>query len=219
MSSEALQQFFRVVMPEFGNTLIMLGVSMILSIFFGFVLAIVLIITKEDGLKPNRTVYKIMDFLINVVRSFPFIILVVAIIPFTRALVGTSIGVAAAIVPLTIAGSATSARLVETSLDGIPKGLVQAALACGASTWQIVFKVLIKEAVPAIVSGFTILIVSLLGSTAMAGMVGAGGLGAVALIYGYQSFNQTIMYGTVIILIILVQCIQTYGSHLYRKLK
>lgn len=219
MSNESIELLSKIVIPELGKTLYMVTVSTAFSIFFGFILAIILIVTDKEGLKPNKAIYQILDTIINVVRSFPFIILVVAIIPLTRAIVGSSIGENAAIVPLVIAGSPFIARLVEGSLKEVDKGLIEAARSFGASNIQIIFKIMIKEAIPSIISGITLAIVSLLGATAMAGAVGAGGLGAIALTYGYQSFNDTVMYGTVVVLIIIVQILQTAGNVLYRKLR
>ena len=219
MDRDSLELLSKIVLPELGTTMYMVMISTVLSTIFGFILAITLIVTAEDGLKPNRITYQVLDSAINVLRSFPFIILVVAIIPFTRLIIGTSIGSEAAIVPLVIAGSPFIARLVEGSLREVDKGLIEAAKSFGASNTQIVFKIMIKESIPSIISGITLAIVSILGATAMAGAVGGGGLGAVALSYGYQSFNDTIMYGTVIILIIVVQVLQTSGNLLYSKLK
>ncbi len=219
MDNESIKLLSQIVIPELGKTLYMVTISTIFSILFGFILAIILIITYKEGLKPNKAIYQFLDTIINIVRSFPFIILVVAMIPLTRKLVGTSIGENAAIVPLVIAGAPFIARLVESSLKEVNSGLIEAARSFGASNMQIVFKIMIKEAIPSIISGITLAIVSLLGATAMAGAVGAGGLGAIALTYGYQSFNDTIMYGIVIILIIMVQILQTTGNVLYRKLR
>lgn len=195
----------------------MVIIATVLSTFFGFVLAITLTVTDKDGLKPNRAIYRFLDFIINIVRSFPFIILIVAILPLTRLVVGTSIGVNAAIVPLVIAASPFLARLIEGSLNEVDKGLIEAAKSFGASDMQIIFKIMIKEAVPSLISVITVAVINILGATAMAGAVGAGGLGAVALAYGYQSFNEVVMYGTVFVLIILVQIIQLSGNFLYKK--
>ncbi len=219
MDKESLELLGKIILPELGTTLYMVTTATALSVFFGFVLAITLIVTSSTGLKPNRVVYTVLDAVINVLRSFPFIILVVAIIPFTRFIIGTSIGPEAAMVPLIIAGSPFIARLVEGSLKEVDKGLIEAARSFGASNTQIVFKIMIKEAVPSIISGVTLAIVSILGATAMAGAVGGGGLGAVALTYGYQDFNDTIMYGTVVVLIVVVQVLQTSGNVLYNRLK
>ncbi|TDO90112.1 D-methionine transport system permease protein [Halanaerobium saccharolyticum] len=218
MGHNNLELLTQIVIPELGKTLYMVAFSTLLSTIFGFGLAILLVITDENGLSPNKLFYQALDTIINIVRSFPFIILIVALIPFTRLIVGTSIGSNAAIVPLVIAGSSFITRIIESSLKEVDNGLIEAAKSFGASNFQIIFKIMIVEAIPSIVSGITFAIILLLGATAMAGAVGAGGLGTVALTYGYQVFNDTIMYGTVIILIIIVQVIQTTGNILYRKL-
>lgn len=218
MDKDSIELLSKIIVPELGTTLYMVAVSTALSTIFGFVLAIALIVTSKDGLKPNRAIYRALDSVINVLRSFPFIILVVAIIPFTRFIIGTSIGAEAAMVPIVIGGSPFIARLVEASLKEVDKGLIEAARSFGASRAQIV-RIMIQEAVPSIISGVTLAIISILGATAMAGAVGGGGLGAVALTYGYQSFNDTIMYGTVVVLIVVVQVLQTSGNALYRRLK
>ena len=161
----------------------------------------------------------ILGFIVNIFRSFPFMILIVAMIPITRLIVGTSIGETAAIVPITIGAAPFIARIIESSLNEVDKGLIEAAKSFGATKRQIVFKVMIKEAMPSIVSGITLSIISILGYTAMAGAVGAGGLGNIALIYGYQRFDTAVMVYTVIALIILVQIIQGVGNLAYKKLK
>lgn len=205
-----------IIMPELSKTIFMVIISTIFSLIGGMFLAIILTITNKNGLKPNKYIYELLSTIINIIRSFPFIILIVAIIPITRAIVGTSIGEKAAIIPLTIAGIPYVARIMETSLNEVDKSLIEAAKSFGASNFQIIFRIMIVEAVPSIISGTTLAIISLLGCTAMAGAVGAGGLGAIALTYGYENFNNTIMYGTVFILIILVQIIQWLGNYLYK---
>lgn len=209
----------KIIVPSLVDTLYMILFSTVLSAILGFVLAIVLVVTDDKGIKPNKVVYGILSTVINILRSFPFIILAVAIIPFTRMVVGTSIGEKAAIVPLTIAAAPFIARLIESSLNEVNQSLIEAAKSFGASNTQIVFKVMLKEAIPSIISDLTLAIISILGLTAMAGAVGAGGLGAVGLTYGYQSFNDTIMYTTVILLVIVVQIVQFIGNIAYKKLK
>lgn len=201
------------------KTLYMIAVPTILATIIGFIIAIVLVLTNEEGLKPNKMVYSILDFIVNTIRSFPFIILIVAIIPFTRFLVGTSIGEEAAMVSITIGAAPFIARLIESALNDVDRGLIEAAQSFGATNWQIIYKVLLKEAVPTIVSGITLSVISILGYTAMAGAVGAGGLGNVALLYGYQKFDGNVMLYTVVALIVIVQVIQSVGNLLYKKLK
>ena len=197
----------------FVETLYMILVPTIIASIIGFIIAIILVITKEDGLKPNRTIYNTLGLIVNVFRSFPFIILIVAISSFTRLVVGTSIGNTAALVPITVGTAPFMARLIESSLNEVDKGLI------GATNVQIIFKVMVKESVPSIVLGVTLTIISVLGYTAIAGAVGAGGLGNVAIVYGYQQFDKNVMLFTVIALVILVQIIQNLGDFLYKKLK
>ena len=175
--------------------------------------------TEKGGLYENVVLNRILDFIVNTIRSFPFIILMVSIIPFTRLVVGSSIGDTAALVPLTVACTPFMARIFQNSFKEVDPALIEAAQSFGASKWQIVFKVMLKESIPSIISGLCLAIINLLGATAMAGAVGAGGLGAVALTYGYQNFNQEIMYSICLILIILVALIQYFGDWIYKKLK
>lgn len=203
----------------FGETLYMVFFSSLLSLVLGFALSIVLIFTRKDGLRPNETVYRVLDLIINIFRSFPFIILIIAIIPLTRLIVGKSIGSTAAIVPLTIAAIPFVARLIEASLLEVDKGVIEAAKSFGATDMQIVFKVMVKEAVPSIFLNITMLIINLIGYSAMAGVVGGGGLGNLAYMYGYMRFQTNVMIISVILLIIIVQAIQSLGDLLYKKFK
>ena len=207
-----------IILKALSETLFMTFFSTVFSVILGFLLAIILTTTAEAGLKPNKIIYKSIDVIINVLRSFPFIILMVFIIPLTRAIVGTSIGKEAAIVPLTIAAAPFVARIIESALREVDKGVIEAARSFGASDFQIIFKVMCKEAVPSIVSGLTLTIISIIGYSAMAGTVGGGGLGYLAISYGYQRFQTDIMVVTVIILIIIVQALQMLGDYLYKKL-
>ena len=197
-----------ILIEAFFQTLYMTAVATIFATIIGFIIAITLVITDSNGLRPNKKLNDVLGGIINTVRSFPFIILMVAIIPLTRFIVGKAIGVNAALVPLTIG-----------ALKEVDKGLIEAAKSFGASDFQIIFKVMIKEAMPSIVSGITLSTISILGYTAMAGAVGAGGLGAVALTYGYQKFDTSVMLYTVLILIVIVQLIQCIGNLAYKKLK
>ena len=203
-----------IILKAFNETVFMTFYSTI----FSFILAVILTISAEDGLRPNKIIYKVLDVIINILRSFPFIILMVFIIPLTRAIVGTSIGKEAAIVPLTFAAAPFVARIIESSLREVDKGVIEAAKSFGASDFQIIFKVMLKEAVPSIVSGLTLTIISIIGYSAMAGTVGGGGLGYLAVSYGYQRFQKDVMIVTVIILIIIVQALQMLGNYLYKKL-
>lgn len=211
--------FTDILIEALGQTIYMVGISTILATLIGFILAIVLVVTDEGGLKPNKIINSILGFVVNTLRSFPFIILVVAIIPLTRAIVGKSIGETAALVPLTIGAAPFIARVIEGALKEVDKGLIEAAKSFGASDFQIIFKVMVKEAMPSIISGITLSIISIIGYSAMAGAVGAGGVGAVALTYGYQRFDNAVMIYTVITLIIIVQLLQGAGNLAYKKLK
>lgn len=201
------------------QTLYMIIVPTIVATILGFIMAVILVVTKPRGLKPNKTVYSILGFIVNMVRSFPFIILLIALIPFTRFIVGTSIGETAAIVPITIGAAPFIARVIEIALNEVDEGLIEAAKSFGATNLQIIFKVILKEAMPSIVSGITLSIISILGCTAMAGTVGAGGLGKVAIVYGHQRFATSVMVYVVVTLIIMVQIIQSAGDLAYKKLK
>ncbi len=209
---------FKIVSKALGDTLIMVFFSTIFSVILGFVIAIILTVTAPKGLKENKIIYKSLDVIINILRGFPFIILMVFMIPLTKALVGTYIGIIGAIVPLTIASAPFVARVIESSLKEVDSGVVEAAKSFGATDAQIIFKVMIKEAIPSIISGLTLIIISIIGYSAMAGSVGAGGLGHVAITYGYQRFQTDIMITTVIILVIIVQGLQSLGNYIYKKL-
>ena len=204
--------------PAIKETLIMVVPSTILAVLIGFIPAIILVVTDEKGLKPNKAVYMTLDFIINVLRSLPFVILMIAIVPLTKFIVGTSIGETAAIVPLTLASAPFIARIIESALKEVDEGVIEAAKSFGATDMQIIFKVMLKEAVPSIVSGITLSLISIIGYSAMAGTIGAGGLGALAVRYGYQRFQTDVMVVTVIVLIIIVQIIQGLGNYLYNKL-
>lgn len=207
-----------VMIQAVGQTVYMVFFSTLFASILGFILGIVVTVTSPKGLKPNKIIYNVLDLIINVLRSFPFIILIVFIIPLTRAIVGTPIGEAAAIVPLTIAAAPFVARIIESSLKEVDSGVIEAAKSFGASNTQIIFKVMLKEAVPSIISGLTLTIINIIGYSAMAGSVGAGGLGKVAISYGYQRYQTDVMIVTVIILIIMVQGLQSLGNYLYKKL-
>lgn len=210
---------YQIVLPGLLDTIIMHVGAILTCMIFGFIIALILVTTDGKGLRPNRSIYEGISAIINILRSVPFIILIITIIPLTRFVCGTVIGIKAAIFAITIAGAPLIARLLESCFKEVNPSLVEAAKSFGASDWQITLHVIVSEAVPAIITNMTLGIVSLLGYTAMAGVLGAGGLGAVALTYGYQNFNDTIMYSTVLILIVMVQLIQVSGNALYRKLK
>lgn len=201
-----------------GETVYMVAVSMIVASAIGIPLGVLLLATGKNQVLELGIANKTLSSIVNCVRSIPFIILMVAIIPFTRLIVGSSIGTTAAIVPLIIASIPLIARLVETSLREVPYGLIEAALSMGATPYQIIRRVLLPEAMPSIVAQLTTVIIVLIGESAMAGAVGGGGLGDLAIRYGYQRFNSEVMLATVIVLIVLVQVIQFLGNMLAKKL-
>ncbi|HIF9181865.1 TPA: methionine ABC transporter permease [Photobacterium damselae] len=200
-----------------GQTLVMVLVSGLIGFIIGIPLGVMLHLSKKGGLLENKALNKSLGFIVNIGRSIPFIILLVAIIPFTRFVVGSSIGTAAAIVPLTVGAIPFIARLVEGALLEVPAGLVEAVQAMGATPKQIITKVLLPEALPGIINGVTITLVTLVSYSAMAGTVGGGGLGDVGIRYGYQRFDGTVMAITVVMLIILVQLIQSIGDYCVKR--
>lgn len=207
-----------VLFPALLETIYMVGVSTVLAVIIGFIPAIILVVTDEKGLRPNKVVYKILDFIINMLRSFPFLILMIAIVPLTKIIVGKQIGTTAAIVPLTIGSFPFAARVIESSLKEVDPGVIEAAKAFGASDLQIIFKVMLKEALPSIVLGITLTVISIIGYSAMAGAIGGGGLGDAAMHYGYYMFDNEVMIYTVIILMILVQILQSLGNFIYKRM-
>lgn len=206
------------LIKETGTTLYMTLTSTFFAYVLGLPLGILLVVTAKDGLRPNAAVYKTLDFVVNIVRSVPFLILLMLLIPFTKLLVGKSYGATATIVPLTIAAAPFIARLVESSLLEVDRGVVEAAQSMGAGTGAIVWKVLLAEARTSLIVGGTIALGTILGYSAMAGVVGGGGLGDVAIRYGYYRYQADIMIVTVVLLVLLVQILQIAGTKLSKKL-
>ena len=204
-----------VILKATYETLYMVIGSTFFAVILGFVPAIILTLTAPDGLKPNKVVYTILDILVNI---FPFVILMVIVIPLTRLIAGKAIGTTAALVPLTISAIPFVARVIESALRSVDVGLIEAAKSFGASDFQIIYRIYLKEAIPAILSGITLTMISIIGYSAMGGALGAGGLGDIAIRYGYQAYKIPYLVVTSIILIIFVQIIQTIGNHLYKKL-
>ena len=200
------------------DTLIMVGVSALLAFLIGLPLAVILVSTSENGIYPSQTINQPIGWLINVTRSIPFLILMVALIPLTRWIVGTSYGVWAAVVPLTLAAIPFFARIAEVSLREVDQGLIEAAQVIGCNRQQIIWHVLLPEALPGIVAGFTVTIVTMINSSAIAGAIGAGGLGDIAYRYGYQRFDLTVMFAVIVVLIVLVMLIQATGDTLSQQL-
>ena len=211
-------ELIRLLVQATGDTLTMVALAASLGTLFGLPLGIFLATSRRGELFAAPIANAVLGFVVNATRSTPFIILVVAIIPFTRLVAGTSIGTLAATVPLTVAATPFLARLIEAAIREVDPGLVEAARAFGASPGQIIAKVLIPEALPGIVSGLTLAVVSLLGFSAMVGAVGGGGLGDLGIRYGYQRFRPEMMLAVVVVLVVLVQAVQTVGEGLARRL-
>ena len=212
------EQVIKLLITGTLDTLQMTVISTIMAMIIGIPLGVVLVVTSKGHILENAALNKILGAIVNATRSIPFIILMVAIIPFTRMVVGTSIGTTAACVPLTLAAIPFLARLVETSIKDIQFGVIEAAQSMGASPFQIIRKVLLPEALPTIIDNVTVLIVNLIGYSAMAGAIGGGGLGDIAIRYGYQRFQGDIMLATIIILIIMVQVIHMIGDGLSKAM-
>ncbi|WP_251443967.1 methionine ABC transporter permease [Veillonella intestinalis] len=211
------QQIINLLIQGLGETLQMTIISTVVATIIGIPLGVILVITGKGHILENKALNTVLGAVVNALRSIPFIILMVAIIPLTRIIAGTSIGTTAACVPLTIAAIPFLARLVETSIREINSGVIEAAQAMGASPLQIIRKVLLPEALPTIIDNITVLIVNLISYSAMAGAIGGGGLGDIAIRYGYQRFQGDVMLATIVILIVLVQLIQSCGDFLSRK--
>lgn len=202
---------------SFGETLYMVGISLFLGALLGIPLALAFVITRPGGLKPNKVVYSILNVVVNIIRSLPFIILLVAISPFTRVIAGTAIGTTAALVPLTLYIAPFIARLIEQSLLEVNPGITEAADSMGASLFQTIRYFLLPEAKSSIILAVTTATIGLISATAMAGTIGGGGVGDLAISYGYQQFDSVAMLTTVVLLIIIVQLIQSVGNTLARR--
>lgn len=214
------KSFWEMIMiPAFSSTIEMVVITTVLATILAFLIAVVLLVTDKDGIHPNKVIYQVISFIVNVIRSFPFVILMVFLLPFTKSITGISFGVKAALIPLTVSATAFIARLIENAMKEVDPELIEAMKSFGISDFQVIFNVILPEAVPAIISGIILATIAILGSTAMAGTMGAGGIGSVAITYGYQSFNDRVMYLTAAILVIMVQGIQGIGNWIYRKMK
>lgn len=210
-SSQLLQALY--------ETLYMVTVALVIGALIGIPLGVLLVMTRKNGIWSNSIINHILNPIINILRSIPFIILLIAIVPFTKLLVGTSIGTTAAIVPLTVYVAPYIARIVENSLLEVDAGIIEAAKAMGASPFQIIRYFLIPEALGSLVLAITTAIIGLIGSTAMAGAVGGGGIGDLALVYGYQRFDTLVIIITVVMLVIIVQIIQSLGNYISRLIR
>jgi D-methionine transport system permease protein len=211
--------FFTVIIPALLETLYMLFFTTVFALLVGMIFALTLVVTSKDSLFPNRVINRILDLMISAVRSFPFIILVIILLPATRFFAGTVIGWQAAVFPLSFALSMFAARLFEGSLREVDPALIEAARSFGASKLRIISGVILSESVPLIIKNITVVLIQIVAATAIVGAVGAGGLGSLAINYGYQLFNDRVMYSTVAVIIILVLGIQFLGDSLYRRIK
>lgn len=212
------EQIREMIINGIFETLYMTLVSTIFGYVFGLPMGVLLCISDKDGIKPNAVLYKILDIVANIVRSIPFLILLILLIPFTRLMIGKSYGSTATIVPLVVAAIPFIARMVESSLKEVDKGVIEAARAMGAGNGRIIFRVLLVEARTSLITGATIAIGTVLGYSAMAGTVGGGGLGDIAVRYGYYRYQTDIMFVTVILLIVLVQIFQSVGMLVANRL-
>lgn len=210
---------FNMILDSTLETLYMVFFSTFFSMAIGFPIGVLLVITKKDGILERPNLNKILEVIINTFRSFPFIILMILVFPLSRFIVGTTIGSTAAIVPLSISAAPFVARMIEGALNEVDKGLIEASSSMGADNWTIIFKVMIPETMPHIIHGITVTIISLVGFSAMAGTIGAGGLGDLAIRFGYQRFKLDIMIYSVIVIIIMVQLIQSFGNYLVVRSK
>lgn len=200
------------------DTLYMVSLAALFSVIIGLPLGVLLFLTRRDGVLPTPKLNQIIGSVVNVGRSLPFIVLLIALIPFTRLIVGTTLGSTAAVVPITIGAFPFFARVVENALDEVDKGRIEAILSMGGNVWHIIGKVLLPEALPALLAGITLTVVMLIGFSSMAGVIGGGGLGDLAIRYGYQRFDDQVMVGTVVILVAMVQLVQSVGDRLVRRL-
>lgn len=200
------------------ETLYMVSLTGVFAFFFGFSSGILLVVTDEGGISPNKAFNRIFGGAINIIRSFPGIILIVVLLPLSRFIVGTALGETAAVVPLVILTSCFIGRVVESSLKEVEKGKIEASISMGATPIQIIFKVIIPESLQSLVRGITLSVITIIGATAIAGVVGAGGLGSIALRYGYQRFQDEYIIATVVILIIIVQGVQILGDYIVKRI-
>ena len=212
------EQLIELLLTGTVDTLIMVGVSALLAFLIGLPMAVILVNTSEHGIYPSKPINQALGWVVNITRSVPFLILMVALIPLTRFIVGTSYGVWAAVVPLTLAATPFFARIAEVSLREVDQGLIEAAQAIGCNRKQIIWHVLLPEALPGIVAGFTVTIVTMINSSAIAGAIGAGGLGDIAYRYGYQRFDMQIMLAVIVVLVVLVMLVQATGDALAQQL-
>ncbi|MEN4540742.1 methionine ABC transporter permease [Pantoea agglomerans] len=218
MRSMSSERFQELLLNATGETLYMVLLAALFTVAIGLPVGVLMFLTRPKGILPNRAISLLLNTLVNTGRALPFVVLLIALIPFTRLLVGTTLGSTAAIVPITLGAFPFFARIVENALDEVDRGRIEAVVSMGGTLWHIVSRVLLPEALPALVAGVTLTIVMLIGFSAMAGVVGGGGLGDLAIRYGYQRFDNQIMAATIVVLLALVMLIQKLGDRLVRSL-
>jgi len=218
MRSMSSERFQELLLNATGETLYVVLLAALFTVAIGLPVGVLLFLTRPKGILPNRAISLLLNTLVNTGRALPFVVLLIALIPFTRLLVGTTLGSTAAIVPITLGAFPFFARIVENALDEVDRGRIEAVVSMGGTLWHIVSRVLLPEALPALVAGVTLTIVMLIGFSAMAGVVGGGGLGDLAIRYGYQRFDNQIMAATIVVLLALVMLIQKLGDRLVRSL-
>lgn len=217
IETQYLQELKDIILPAFNETVYMVFFSSLFSIIIGLVIGIVLYATDKGNILENSYINKIVGTIVNIGRSVPFVIMMIAVFPLSKFIVGTSIGSTASIVPLTVAAAPFVARVIETSLKELDKGIIEASISMGASETQIITKVMLPETAPSIIAGITITIINIIGYSAMAGTIGGGGLGDVAVRYGYERFRTDILIISVIIMVVMVQVIQCIGNFFANK--
>ncbi|MCU5771669.1 ABC transporter permease [Erwiniaceae bacterium BAC15a-03b] len=218
MGSISWERFQSLLLNATLETLYMVALATLFTVLIGLPVGVLLFLTRQDGIFPQRWLSRPLNVLVNIGRALPFVVLLIALIPFTRLLIGTTLGSTAAVVPITLGAFPFFARIVENALEEVDRGRVEAVVSMGGSNWHIVSRVLLPEALPALMSGITLTVVMLIGFSAMAGVIGGGGLGDLAIRYGYQRFNNQIMFATVIVLLLLVWLVQRMGDQLVRGL-
>ncbi|MTD25834.1 methionine ABC transporter permease MetI [Erwinia sp. J316] len=217
-SSLDLNELWQMIATATLETLYMVGLAGLFTLLIGLPLGVLLFISRRNSILPLPHLNALLGTVVNIGRSLPFVVLLIALIPLTRLIVGTTLGSAAAVVPITLGAIPFFARIVENALDEVAKGRIEAIVSMGGSGWHVVSKVLLPEALPALLAGMTLTLVMLIGFSSMAGVIGGGGLGDLAIRYGYQRFNQPVMIGTVVVLVLMVQGVQMMGDRLVRRL-
>lgn len=218
MRSLNWDRFQELLLNATGETLYMVALATLFTVALGLPVGVLLFLTRRGGILPHRAIAASLNAIVNIGRALPFVVLLIALIPFTRLLIGTTLGSTAAVVPITLGAFPFFARIVENALDEVDRGRIEAVVAMGGNLWHIVSRVLLPEALPALVAGITLTVVMLIGFSAMAGVVGGGGLGDLAIRYGYQRFDNHIMAATIIVLLVMVQGVQKLGDRVVRML-